>query len=328
MKSISYWSVVALAGSVAAHTAIAQEKAAADSYPNRPIRYIIPYAVGGGTDILGRIVAQRLSERLGQQVVVDNRPGATAIIGSEILARSAPDGYTMMTANIAHGANPFLHKELPYDTIRDFAPVTLMAVLPNLLVVHPSVPAKSVPEFIALAKSKPGQLTYGTAGGGSANHLAMELFKVSTGTNIIHVPYKGGGPAVVDLVGGQINAIFLTVPPALQHVRAGKLRALGISSNQRSAALPDVPTVMEAGVPGFEVYEWQGIVVPAGTPKAIIDRLHRDITHVLELPDVRERISGLGAEVKAGTPAEFAQFIRRELALWAKVVKQAGLRAD
>ena len=328
MKSISYWSVVALAGSVAAHPAIAQEKAAADSYPNRPIRYIIPYAVGGGTDILGRIVAQRLSERLGQQVVVDNRPGATAIIGSEILARSAPDGYTMMTANIAHGANPFLHKELPYDTIRDFAPVTLMAVLPNLLVVHPSVPAKSVPEFIALAKSKPGQLTYGTAGGGSANHLAMELFKVSTGTNIIHVPYKGGGPAVVDLVGGQINAIFLTVPPALQHVRAGKLRALGISSNQRSAALPDVPTVMEAGVPGFEVYEWQGIVVPAGTPKAIIDRLHRDITHVLELPDVRERISGLGAEVKAGTPAEFAQFIRRELALWAKVVKQAGLRAD
>ena len=328
MKSISYWSVVALAGSVAAHTAIAQEKAAADSYPNRPIRYIIPYAVGGGTDILGRIVAQKLSERLGQQVVVDNRPGATAIIGSEILARSAPDGYTMMTANIAHGANPYLHKELPYDTIRDFAPVTLMAVLPNLLVVHPSVPAKSVPEFIALAKSKPGQLTYGTAGGGSANHLAMELFKVSTGTNIIHVPYKGGGPAVVDLVGGQINAIFLTVPPALQHVRAGKLRALGISSNQRSAALPDVPTVMEAGVPGFEVYEWQGIVVPAGTPKAIIDRLHRDITHVLELPDVRERISGLGAEVKAGTPAEFAQFIRRELALWAKVVKQAGLRAD
>ena len=325
MKRIFCLTVLAVAGSLAAQAVLAQDKSA---YPARPIRYIIPYAVGGGTDILGRILAQRLTERVGQQVVVDNRPGAAAIIGSELLAQSAPDGYTIMTANIAHGANPYLHKKLPYDTVKDFSPVTLMAVLPNLLVIHPGVPARSVKEFISLAKSKPGSLSYGTAGSGSANHLAMELFKVSTGTDIIHVPYKGGGPAVIDLIAGQIHAIFLTVPPALPHVKAGKLLALGLSSNKRSGALPDVPTVMEAGVPGFEVYEWQGIVVQAGTPAAIIARLNREINYVLQLPDVRERISGLGADVKGGTSAEFAEFIRKELRLWEKVVKQANLRAD
>ncbi|OGA45416.1 MAG: hypothetical protein A3G24_23065 [Betaproteobacteria bacterium RIFCSPLOWO2_12_FULL_62_13] len=325
MKSILRLIVFGVVGSLGSQAALAQEKSA---YPNRPIRYILPYAVGGGVDILGRIVAQRLSERLGQQVVADNRPGASAIIGSELLARSAPDGYTIMTANIAHGANPYLRKKLPYDTIKDFAPVTLMALLPNLLVIHPSVPARSVKEFIALAKAKPGQLSYGTAGAGSANHLAMELFKVSTGTDIVHVPYKGGGPAVIDLVGGQIQAIFLTIPPAFPHVKAGRLVALGVSSNKRSSALPDVPTAMEAGVPGYEVYEWQGIVAPAGTPAGIIQRLNAEINEVLRLPDVRERISGLGAEVKGGTPAEFAEFIRKELRLWEKVVRQAKLRAD
>lgn len=325
MKSIFGLIVFAVAGSIGAQAALAQGTSA---YPNRPIRYILPYAVGGGVDILGRIVAQRLSERLGQQVVADNRPGASAMIGSELLARSAPDGYTIMTANIAHGANPFLQKKLPYDTVKDFAPVTLMALLPNLLVIHPSVPTRSVKEFIALARSKPGRLSYGTAGAGSANHLAMELFKVSTSTDILHVPYKGGGPAVIDLVSGQIHAIFLTVPPALPHVKAGRLVALGLSSNKRSSALPNVPTVMEAGVPGFEVYEWQGIVVPAGTPAAVIERLNREINYVLELPEARERISGLGANVKGGTAAEFAKFIYKELRLWEKVVKQAKLRAD
>ena len=224
MKKNFCLTVLAVAGSLAAQAVLAQDKSA---YPARPIRYVLPYAVGGGVDILGRIVAQRLSERLGQQIVVDNRPGASAIIGSEILVRSAPDGYTIMTANIAHGANPYLVKKLPYDTAKDFAPVTLMALLPSVLVIHPSVPARSVKEFIALAKSKPGSLTYGTAGSGSANHLTMELFKVSTGTDIIHVPYKGGGPAVIDLLAGQIHAIFLTVPPALPHVKAGELLALG-----------------------------------------------------------------------------------------------------
>lgn len=298
------------------------------SYPTKSIRFIIPYAVGGGTDILGRIVAQRLSERLGQQVLVDNRPGAGSILGSSILAQSNPDGYTMMTANIAHGANPYLHKKLPYDTVRDFVPVTLMAVLPSVLATHPSVPARSVKEFIAHAKANPGKLSYGTAGVGSANHLTMELFKVTTGTDIVHVPYKGGGPAMQDLLAGQVKAIFITVPPVLPQVRAGKLLALGISSAQRSEALPDVPTVIEAGVPGFEVYEWQGIVVPRGTPGPIVQRLNSEIVAVLNLPEVRERIAGLGAIVAASTPEAFAEHIRKELALWKKVIAAAGIRAD
>ncbi len=328
MNSIMMRTAFAFTAAIAAQVTIAQDKAAPDSFPNRPLRLIIPYAPAGATDIVGRIVAQKLTERLSQQVVVDNRPGAGAIIGSEILAKSAPDGYTMMSANIAHGANPYLHKKLPYDTVKDFAPVTLMVVIPMVLIVHPSVPARSVPEFIALAKAKPGQLTYGTAGIGSANHLAMELFKVSTGTNIIHIPYKGGGPAVVDLVAGQITAMFSTVAMAAPYVKGGKLLAFGISSTKRSAALPDVPTVAETGISGAELHEWQGIVVAAGTPKAAIDILHREIAAALGIADVRERIAGLGADVVASTPAQFAEHIRKELAIWGKVVKQSGIQAD
>jgi len=315
-------------GLVLAGAAAVPIDAASQAYPNRPIRFIIPYAVGGGTDILGRIVALRLTERIGQQVIVDNRPGAGAIIGSEILVKSAPDGYTIMTANIAHGANPYLQKKLPYDTENDFVPVTLMALLPSLLVVHPSVPARSVSEFVAAARAKPGEMGYGTAGNGSANHLTMELFKVTTKTNIVHVPYKGGGPAMQDLLAGQVKAMFITVPPVLPQVKAGKLLALGISSGKRSPTLPDVPTVAESGVPGFEVYEWQGVVLPKGTPRPIVDRLHKEITGVLGLPDVRERIGGLGAEVVGGTPEEFATFIRRELKLWERVIREAGIKPD
>ena len=328
MNSIMLRTAFAFTAAIAAQAASAQDKSAPDSFPNRPIRLIIPYAPAGATDIVGRIVAQKLTERLSQHVVVDNRPGAGAIIGSEILAKSAPDGYTMMSANIAHGANPYLHKKLPYDTVKDFAPVTLMVVIPMVLIVHPSVAARSVPEFIALAKAKPGQLTYGTAGTGSANHLAMELFKFSTGTNIIHIPYKGGGPAVVDLVAGQITAMFSTVAMAAPYVKGGKLLAFGISSTKRSAALPDVPTVAETGISGAELHEWQGIVVAAGTPKTVIDSLHREIVAVLGVADVRERIAGLGAEVAASTPAQFAEHIRKELAIWGKVVKQSGIQAD
>ena len=302
--------------------------ALAQTYPSKPIRFIIPYAVGGGTDILGRIVAQRLTERLGQQVLVDNRPGAGSILGSSILAQSNPDGYTMMTANIAHGANPYLHKKLPYDTVRDFVPVTLMAVLPSVLATHPSVPARSVKEFIAFATANPGKLAYGTAGIGSANHLTMELFKITTKTDIVHIAYKGGGPAMQDLLGGQVKAMFITVPPVLPQVKAGKLLALGISSAQRSAALPEVPTVIEAGVPGFEVYEWQGIVLPRGTPREIVQRLNKEIVAVLGLPEVRERISGLGAIVVANSPEAFEEHIRKELALWQRVINAAGIRAD
>jgi tripartite-type tricarboxylate transporter receptor subunit TctC len=308
--------------------AVAIGSASGQEFPSKPIRFIIPYAVGGGTDILGRIVAQRLSERLGQQVLVDNRPGAGAILGSSILVQSSPDGYTMMTANIAHGANPYLHEKLPYDTLRDFVPVTLMAVLPSVLAVHPSVPARSVKEFIAYARSNPGKLSYGTAGVGSANHLTMELFKITTKTDIVHVAYKGGGPAMQDLLGGQVKAIFITVPPVLPQVKAGKLVALGISSVQRSVALPDVPTVIEAGVPGFEVYEWQGIVLPRATPQPIVRRLNKEIVAVLALPEVRERISSLGAFVIASSPEAFDEHIRKELALWQRVIRTAGIRPN
>jgi len=317
-----------LAGIIFMPVAFAQDTSSAGRYPDRPIRLIIPFAPGGSLDILGRIIAQKLTDRFGQSVIVDNRAGGTAIIGTEILARSAPNGYTMMIANIAHGANPYLRKTLPYDTEKDFAPVTLLAQLPGLLVVHPSVRARSTAELIALAKSTAGQLTYGSSGNGSSNHLFMELFKVSTGANITHIAYKGGGPAVIDLVAGQITTMIIAIPPALQFVKENKLIALGITSGKRSNTLPGVPTIAEAGIPGFEVYDWQGMLLPAGAPKAIIERLHREITGVLELADVRERISGLGAEVVTSTPAKMAEHIRKERDLWSKVIKQAGITAD
>jgi tripartite-type tricarboxylate transporter receptor subunit TctC len=318
----------ALKSCLAAAVLLAAGVHAADSYPSKPIRYIIPYSPGGGTDILGRIVAQRLTERIGQQVLVDNRPGAGSILGSSILAQANPDGHTIMTANIAHGANPYLHKKLPYDTVRDFVPVTLMAVLPNVLAINPSVPARSVKALIAHAHANPGKLAYGSAGVGSANHLTMELFKVTTKSDIVHIPYKGGGPAMQDLLAGQVKAMFITVPPVLPQVKAGKLIALGISSKQRSTALPEVPTVMESGVPGFEVYEWQGVVVPRGTPKAVVQRLNREIVAVLQLPAVRDRISSLGAIVAATSPEAFAEHIRKELAQWKRVIAAAGISAN
>ena len=317
-----------MAGLVAAQVAIAQDKAGEGRYPDKPVRLIVPYAPGGSLDIVGRILAQKLTDRLGQSVIVDNRAGATAIIGSEILVKSAPNGYTMMIANIAHGANPYLRKTLPYDTAKDFSPITLLAMLPGLLAVHPGVPARSTAELIALAKTKAGQLTYGSSGSGSSNHLFMELFKVSTGVNITHIAYKGGGPALVDLVGGQINTMFIAIPPAFQFVKDNRLIALGVSSSKRSGALPDVPTVAEAGIPGFEVNDWLGVLLPAGAPKPVVDRLHQEITGVLQIPDVRERIQGLGADVVTSTPAALAEHIRKERALWERVIRQSGISAD
>lgn len=308
--------------------AFAASGVSAQAYPAKPIRYLVPYAIGGGVDIVSRIIATRLTERLGQQVVVENRPGAGAIIGTELTAKAPADGYTMLMANIAHGANPSLHRNLPYDTEKAFAPVTLVALLPSILVIHPSLPATSVRDFIALAKARPGQLNYASAGIGSANHLTMELFKVATKTDLVHVAYKGGGPALIDLVGGHVFSIFVTIPPSLPHVRAGRLRALGISGVKRNPSLPDVPTVAEAAVPGFKVYEWQGVVMPAGTPREIITRLNKEIVAVLAIPEVRKRISDLGTEVVGSTPEELAAHIKSELTMWAKVVKQAGIQAE
>lgn len=317
-----------LAGSCLTAVALVAAEVSAQAYPTRPIRYVVPYAIGGGVDIVSRIIATRLAERLGQQVVIENRPGAGAIIGTEITAKAPADGYTMMMANIAHGANPSLHRSLPYETEKAFAPVTLVALLPSILVIHPSLPAVSVREFIALAKARPGQLNYASAGIGSANHLTMELFKVATKTDLVHVAYKGGGPALIDLVGGHVFSIFVTIPPSLPHVRAGRLRALGISGVKRNPALPDVPTVAEAAVPGFKVYEWQGVIVPAGTPREIITKLNRELVAVLAIPEVRKRITDLGTEVVGSTEEEFAAHIKSELAMWAKVVKQAGIQAN
>ena len=301
---------------------------AADPYPGRPIRMVVPYSVGGATDITARIIGPRLAESMGQQVVVDNRPGGASIPGTDMVAKAAHDGYTLMIATIAFGANPALFEKLPFDAQKDFAPVSLIAVVPMVVAVHPSVAARSVRELIALAKAKPGNLNYGSAGNGSATHLAGELFKSMTATNIVHIPYKGGGPAVVAAVAGETSVMFAIISTALQHFKAGRLIPLGVSTARRNAALPDVPAIAEAGVPGYEVFEWQGVVVPAGTPNAVIDRLHKEIVKALANTDTRERIVGLGADVVGGTPLELGAHIRAEIAKWSKVAKESGIKPD
>lgn len=316
---------VALVGLLVGCALVSAEAVLAQPYPTRPIRQIIPYAPAGALDIIARIMAPQLAERLGQSVVVDNRPGAGAIIGTQAFAQAAPDGYTIMTANIAHGANPFLHKELPYNTANDFVPVALVAILPNVLVTHPSVPAKSVQEFIALAKAKSGGLTYGSAGIGSINHLTMALFANLTKIDVVHVPYKGGGPLITDLLAGHVQTAFTTIPPALSYVKGGQLRVLGITSP--SVTLPNVPLVSESGVPGFDVSDWHGILAPAGTPPAIVQRLNREINAVLSEREVRERIEGLGATVGGGPPDRLGKLIKDQLALWGKAIPEAGIQA-
>jgi tripartite-type tricarboxylate transporter receptor subunit TctC len=301
---------------------------AADPYPNRPIRLIVPYSVGGATDITSRVIAPHLADSIGYQVVVDNRPGGAAITGMDMVAKAAPDGYTILMASIAFGANAGLYAKLPFDPQKDFAPVSLVATVPMVLAIHPSVPVRSVKELIALAKAKPGILNYGSAGNGSANHLASELLKYMTSTNIVHVPYKGGGPAVAAIVAGETSMLFATISSSLQHYKSGRLIPLGVSTSKRNTALPDVPTVAEAGVPGYEFFEWQGVVVPAGTPKAVIDRLHKEIVKALASPDVKERIVGLGLDVAGSTPQQFAAHINAEVIRWKKVAKESGIIVD
>ncbi len=292
------------------------------SYPYRPIRFIVPYGPGGASDISTRIVAARLAESLGQQIVVDNRPGAGSIIGTELLAKSAPDGYTLMMANISFSANPALHSKLPYDALKDFTPVSMVDVMPNVLLVHPSVPARSVTELIALAKAKTGQLNYASAGVGSANYLNTELFQSHAGITVVHIPYQGGGQAMTAIVGGEAQMLFITVPPALPHIKSGRVRALAATSPKRIAALPDVPTLGETVLPGFEFFEWHGVLAPGGTPREVINRLNGEINKIVAIPEVRERISGLGAEATGGTPAQMAQHVNAEIAKWRKVLKR------
>ena len=292
-------------------------------YPSRPIRFIVPHAPGGSNDILARVIAPRLSDALGQQVVVDNRGGAGAIIGTALAAKAAPDGYTLLLADAPHGANPALHSKLPYDTVRDFTSISLVSLMPSILIVHPSVPVGSVAELIALAKAKPGQLNYASAGVGSSIYLTMALFIDRTGIDVFHVSYKSGAPALVDLIGGQVQMQFVNVPPALQHVRAGRVKALGVTSLKRVLSLPDIPTIAESGVPGFEDYQWQGVVAPAGVSPGVVVKLNAAITRVLAEPQVRERLSGLSAEVVASSPERLTDFIKAQLDRWTQVIKPA-----
>ena len=300
----------------------------AQSYPTRPVRIVVPYSPGGSTDVVFRILAPRLTEDLGQPVLVENRPGGSSTIGLDIAAKSPPDGHTLGVPNITFGANPSLRKNMPFDTEKDLVPVSQISMVTLVLSVHPSVPARSVKALIALAKAKPGSLNYGSAGNASANHLAPERFKYMTGINMVHIPYKGGGPAVVSLVGGETALLFATIPSSFQHFQSGKLVALGVSTLKRNVALPDVPTIAEAGVPGFESAEWNGVVVPTGTPSAVIDRLHRAFAKALSIPEVRERMIGLGADPVGSSPAEFSAFIKKEIATWAKVIKEVGITVE
>ena len=303
--------------------------ASAQSYPAKPIRIIVPYSPGGTTDILTRAVGQKLTEAWGQQIIVDHRPGASGMIGAEAAARAAPDGYTALMAYTAEIViMPGIVKKMAYDPMRDLAPVTLGAITPMILVAHPSLPVASVKEFIALARARPGQLPYASAGNGSPAHLAFALMQRSAKIEINHVPYKGAAPALIDLIGGHVVIYFSGMPPAMPHVRAGKLRALAVSTANRSPAAPDVPAVAEAGIPGFDVPTWFGVLVPAATPKDIVAKLHAGITKALNAPDVRDRMAREGAETSPMTPEQFAAFIRTETAKFAKIIKDAGVRTE
>ena len=300
----------------------------AQNYPVKPIRIIVPYSPGGSTDVVMRILAPRMMENLGQQVVVENRPGGSSTIGLDVVAKSAPDGYTLGVPNLTFGANPSLIKKMPFDTEKDLVPVSLVSIVTLVLTVHPSIPARSVKELIALAKSKPGSLNYASAGNASANHLATERFNYMTGTKMVHIPFKGGGPAVISIVSGETAILMATIPSSIQHFETGRLRPLGVTSLQRNAALPKIPSINEAGVAGYEAIEWNGIVVPAGTPQAIITRLNQAIVKSLSIPEVKQRILDLGADPVGNSPEEFAAFIKKEIATWTKVIKEVGITVE
>ena len=302
--------------------------AAERAYPSKPIRLIVPYAPGGGNDTMARAIGARLTDAWGQQVIIDNRPGANGLLACEITAKAAPDGYTLLMANIAsHAINPALYKKIPYDPLKDFAPIALLGTTTNVLVVHPSTPARTVQELVSFAKARSGQLTYGSNGTGSSQHLAGALFASTFGLDLVHVPYKGTGPMMNDLLGGQIAMSFANMVTALPHVRAKRLVPLAVTSLTRSASLPEAPAVSETA-PGFEANSWWGVVATAGTPASIVDTLNREIVKALETAEMKSFMAGLGAEPARTMPDAFAAFMRAELTKWAKVVKESGARAD
>jgi tripartite-type tricarboxylate transporter receptor subunit TctC len=300
----------------------------AQAYPTRPIRIVAPYVPGGGVDFVARTVAAKLTEVIGQQVIVENRPGGGTNIGSEAVIRAAPDGYTLLLGGVPNTANMTLFKKPPYDVVKDFAPVIQTTIAPNILAVHPSVPARSVKELIALAKARRGELTFASAGIGSSNHLSGEMFRIMANLDIIHVPYKGGGAAVTDLLAGQVSMYFGTTPSTVPFVRAGRLRALAVTSLQRSKAAPDIPTMAETALPGFEQSAWHGLLAPAATPPVVINKLNADVLRVLRMPDVIERMAAQGVDTIGNTPAEFAAFIKQDVVKYEKLVKAAGIKIE
>ena len=298
------------------------------AYPTKPIRLINPFPPGGGASIIGRVIAQELTERLGQSVVFDNRGGAGGIIGMEIAARAAPDGYTLTMATASTVTiNPLLSK-VPFDPVKDFVPVIHVSNVPLILVVHPSIAAKSTREFIALLKAQPGKLNFASSGKGTISHLAGELFKFSTGVTMVHVPYRGGGPALVDVLGGQVQSNFANILSSLPHVKGGRLRGLAVTSAKRSSAIPELPTVAESALPGYEVVQWNGVLAPARVPLPIIARLNSEIERMLALPEMKSRLAADGADPAGGTPEHFAAFIRADIEKWAKVIKAANVQVD
>jgi tripartite-type tricarboxylate transporter receptor subunit TctC len=315
-----------LAGLVLAAVSAA---AAAQAWPSKPIKWIVPFAPGGTTDILARTVSEKLSPALGVPVVVDNKPGAGGGVGAELVARAAPDGYTIIGGTIStHAINASLYKDLPYDPVKDFVPITMIARVPNMLVLNPGVPAKDVKELIVLLKANPGKYTFASSGNGTSQHLSGELFKTMAGVDMQHIPYKGSPPALQDVVGGQVTMTFDNITTAWPLAKAGKLKALAVTTAKRSDIAPDVPTLAESGLPGFEVGSWQGVFAPAGTPPAIVKRLNAEIVKILAMPDVREKLGALGAEIVADSPEDFAVIVKAEVAKWSDVVKKSGAKVD
>jgi tripartite-type tricarboxylate transporter receptor subunit TctC len=308
---------------------VATQPAYAQTWPNRPIRMVVPFPAAGTTDIVARAVAAEIGKSLGQQVIVDNRPGAGGNIGSDLVAKAAPDGYTIVMGTVGtHAINVTLYSKLPYDAVKDFAPVTLVASVPNVLEVNPSLPVNTVGELIAYAKANPGKLNFASSGNGTSIHLSGELFKSMTGIQMLHIPYKGSAPAITDLIAGQANLMFDNLPSSIGHIKGGQLRAIAVTTLTRSPALPDVPTINESGVPGYEASSWFGVLAPAGTPKEIVGRLHDEIVKALKTPALRKNLQNQGAEPVGDTPEEFAAHIQSEIAKWAKVVKQSGAHVD
>jgi tripartite-type tricarboxylate transporter receptor subunit TctC len=304
------------------------DAAVAQGYPSRPIRLVVPFAPGGTNDIVGRLVGLRLAERWGQPVVIDNRAGASGVIGSDLVAKAQPDGYTLLTANVNFAVNPALFAKMPYDTVRDFAPVGLVAQSPSLLVTHPGAGIASVADLIAQARAKPRQVNYGTSGAGATGHLAMELFNLMAKVEMTAIHYKGGGPQLIDILSGRVPVGFTTILPSVPHVQGGRLRALAVSGPRRTGALPQVPTVAESGLPGYEFTGWWGLAAPAGTPAAIVARLNDALRALVADPDVRRALDRQGADAVGMSPAEFGTFIRTEATKWSKVAIAAGLKAE